>query len=85
MIPIPDRDGRREIIEIHTRGMPLAADVNLDELANITHGYVGADLAALSRESAMMPPEDVPRDIDFTKHEIPYRLIAIVRVKKRTL
>jgi transitional endoplasmic reticulum ATPase len=82
MIPIPDRDGRREIIEIHTRGMPLAPDVDLDELANITHGYVGADLAALSRESAMHALRKVLPDIDFTKHEIPYELIASLTVKK---
>lgn len=82
MIPIPDRDGRREIIEIHTRGMPLAADVDFDELANITHGYVGADLAALSRESAMHALRKILPDIDFTKHEVPYELIADLTVKK---
>ncbi len=52
-IGVPDRDGRKEILQIHTRGMPLAEDVNLDALANITHGFVGADLAALAREAAM--------------------------------
>jgi transitional endoplasmic reticulum ATPase len=50
---VPDRDGRNEILQIHTRGMPLEDDVDIDELADITHGFVGADLAALSRESAM--------------------------------
>jgi transitional endoplasmic reticulum ATPase len=49
----PDRDGRREILAVHTRAMPLAADVNLAELAAATHGHVGADLAALCREAAM--------------------------------
>jgi transitional endoplasmic reticulum ATPase len=82
MIPIPDRDGRREIIEIHTRGMPLATDVDLDELANITHGYVGADLAALSRESAMHALRKILPVIDFTKREVPYELIADLTVKK---
>ena len=43
-ISIPDRDGRQEILEIHSRGMPLAADVDLAHLAAITHGFVGADL-----------------------------------------
>src|SRR3989304_55061 len=52
-IAIPDRKGRREILEIHTRGMPLDEQVNLDDLAEITHGFVGADLQALSREAAM--------------------------------
>jgi transitional endoplasmic reticulum ATPase len=49
----PDREGRREILAVHTRAMPLAPGVDLSELAAATHGYVGADLAALCRESAM--------------------------------
>ncbi|MBM1172726.1 CDC48 family AAA ATPase [Microvirga arabica] len=53
VIGVPDEPGRREIMGIHTRGMPLAEDVNLDEIARITYGFVGADLAALSREAAM--------------------------------
>ncbi|MCK5397396.1 MAG: AAA family ATPase, partial [Thermoplasmata archaeon] len=57
-IGVPDRDGRKEILEIHTRGMPIAGDDFsrsglLDEFASITHGFVGADLAALGREAAM--------------------------------
>lgn len=52
-IPVPDRPGRLEILEVHTRGMPLATDVDLDRLASLTHGYVGADLGALCREAAM--------------------------------
>ncbi|UVF22220.1 CDC48 family AAA ATPase (plasmid) [Microvirga terrae] len=53
VIGVPDEPGRREILGIHTRGMPLAPDVNLDEVARTTYGFVGADLAALSREAAM--------------------------------
>ncbi|MEM7629566.1 MAG: CDC48 family AAA ATPase [Planctomycetota bacterium] len=52
-IPIPDAGGRRQILDIHTRGMPLRDDVELGELASIAHGYVGADLEALCREAAM--------------------------------
>jgi len=52
-IGIPDRNGRKEILQIHTRGMPLANDVKLDKLSDVTYGYSGADLAALSREAAM--------------------------------
>jgi transitional endoplasmic reticulum ATPase len=52
-IPVPDRVSRRDILSIHSRGMPLADDVDLDELADQTHGYVGADLEALCREAAM--------------------------------
>jgi transitional endoplasmic reticulum ATPase len=50
---VPDRLGRREILDIHTRGMPLGPDVVLDRLAEVTHGYVGADLGALAREAGM--------------------------------
>ena len=49
----PDASGRLEILEVHTRGMPLAADVDLQRLASVTHGFVGADLTALCREAAM--------------------------------
>ncbi|HST93151.1 MAG TPA: AAA family ATPase, partial [Microvirga sp.] len=53
VIGVPDEPGRREVLAIHMRGMPLAEDVNLDEVARTTYGFVGADLAALSREAAM--------------------------------
>ncbi|MFW9831057.1 MAG: CDC48 family AAA ATPase [Candidatus Thorarchaeota archaeon] len=52
-IPVPTRNGRKEVLLIHTRGMPLAKDVNLDNLADSTHGMVGADLSAIAREAAM--------------------------------
>lgn len=50
---VPNRDGRRSILGIHTRGMPLGADVDLDRLADMTHGFTGADLQSLCREAAM--------------------------------
>src|SRR5438093_1595294 len=52
-IGVPDRDGRLEILQIHTRGMPLAEDVDLKKLADVTHGFVGADLEALAKEAAI--------------------------------
>jgi transitional endoplasmic reticulum ATPase len=52
-VGVPDRAGRRDILSIHTRAMPLASDVDLDAIAESSHGFVGADLAALARESAM--------------------------------
>lgn len=52
-IGVPSSDGRMVILEIHTRGMPMEEDVNLEEFARTTHGFVGADLAALAREAAM--------------------------------
>jgi transitional endoplasmic reticulum ATPase len=53
VIGVPDNDGRRQILNIHTRGMPLSEDVDLDDLAHSTYGFVGADLAALTREAAI--------------------------------
>ncbi len=52
-INVPDKDGRLAILKIHTRGMPLWKDVDLNKLASLTHGFVGADLESLSKESAM--------------------------------
>jgi len=53
IINVPSKKGRLAVLKIHTRGMPLTKDVNLDELASVTHGFVGADLEALSKEAAM--------------------------------
>jgi transitional endoplasmic reticulum ATPase len=53
VIGVPDVHGRRDVLGIHTRGMPLATDVNLDEIARVTYGFVPADLSALGREAAM--------------------------------
>ena len=66
-IDAPDRDGRKEILQIHTRGMPIEKDVKLDDLAEITYGYVGADLAALARESAMNALRRYLPEIDLEK------------------
>ncbi len=52
-INVPDKEGRLTILKIHTRGMPLTKDVNLEKLASLTHGFVGADLESLAKESAM--------------------------------
>ncbi|MFQ6084721.1 MAG: CDC48 family AAA ATPase [Candidatus Bathyarchaeia archaeon] len=66
-IGIPDKQARFEILQIHTRGMPLAADVDLKKQAAITHGYTGADLAALSREAAMKALRRYLPEIDLEK------------------
>lgn len=79
-ISIPDKDGRREILDIHTRGMPLAEDVDLDRLAAITHGYVGADLEALCREAAMITLRRLLPDIDFAQASIPYERLLELEV-----
>ncbi len=69
-ISIPDQRGRLGILHIHTRGMPLAKDVNLEKLSQITHGFVGADLEALCREAAMNALRKVMPSIDFQLDEI---------------
>ncbi|MGZ3382287.1 MAG: AAA family ATPase, partial [Isosphaeraceae bacterium] len=80
-ISIPDRDGRAEILEIHSRGMPLAADVALPHLANITHGFVGADLMALCREAAMICLRRLLPEIDFASKNIPYERLRTLEVR----
>lgn len=67
---VPDREGRMEILEIHTRAMPLSDDVNISKLAETTHGFVGADLAALCREAAMNALRRVLPDIDLQEQRI---------------
>jgi len=78
-IDAPDRKGRKEILQIHTRGMPLSKDVNLDELAEITYGFVGADLAALARESAMNALRRYLPEIDLEK-PIPVEVLEKMEV-----
>ena len=70
-IHVPDRDSREEILLIHTRGMPLAQDVDLKVFADVTHGYVGADLQALSRESAMKTLRRVLPSANLEEESIP--------------
>jgi transitional endoplasmic reticulum ATPase len=68
-IGVPDREGRKEILLIHTRNMPLADDVDLDRLADITHGFVGADLAALVREAAMRALRRLMKEVNLLESE----------------
>ena len=81
-IGIPDRDGRLEILEIHTRGMPLADDVDLKWLADKTHGYAGADLSALTKEAAMAALRRVLPDVDLEAEEIPREVLNSILVTK---
>ncbi len=80
IISVPDKDGRLEILEIHTRGMPLAKDVDLTRLAAITHGFVGADLEALGREAAMSALRRLMPEIDFAQTRIPYEKLVAMEV-----
>jgi transitional endoplasmic reticulum ATPase len=79
-IGIPDKNGRLEILHIHTRGMPLASDVDLERLAEITHGFIGADLEALSREAAMITLRKIMPKIEFEADCIPYELLLELEV-----
>ncbi len=81
-IGVPDRDGRLEILQIHTRGMPLTKDVDLKELAGITHGYVGADLAALCKEAAMRSLRRILPDIDLQVDFIPAEVLNKLEVTR---
>lgn len=80
-IGVPDKEGRREALEIHSRGMPLSEAVDLDRLAAVTHGFVGADLEALCREAAMSALRRLMPDIDFNATEIPYDKLAELKVE----
>ncbi|MBI1953443.1 MAG: CDC48 family AAA ATPase [Candidatus Omnitrophica bacterium] len=79
-IPIPDKKARLEVLQIHTRGMPLAKDVDLEKLSAITHGFVGADLAALAREAAMACLRGLLPSINFDLSEIPYETLMKLEV-----
>jgi len=79
-ISIPDQRGRLDILHIHTRGMPLARDVDLEKLSQITHGFVGADLEALCREAAMNALRKIMPSIDFQLDEIPYETLLKLEV-----
>ena len=79
-IGIPDRNGRLEILQIHTRGMPLSKDVDLAKLADVTHGFVGADIAALAKEAAMRSLRRVLPDIDVQMAEIPSEILNRIQV-----
>ncbi|WP_456474677.1 CDC48 family AAA ATPase [Candidatus Pyrohabitans sp.] len=82
VIGVPDRKGRKEILQIHTRGMPLSEDVKLDELADITHGFVGADLEALCKEAAMNALRKVLPKIDLEEESIPPEILESLEVTR---
>ncbi len=83
-IPVPDKNGRKEILQIHTRYMPMEKDVDVDKLSEITYGYVGADLAALVKEAAMHTLRRLLPDISGLKadEQIPKGVLEKLRVTK---
>ncbi len=82
-IGVPDTEGRKEILQVHTRGMPLTKDVSLEKISKITHGFVGADLEALAREAAMYALKRILPKIDLEKEEIPGEILDKLEVNKK--
>ncbi|HEX6741743.1 MAG TPA: CDC48 family AAA ATPase [Sphingomicrobium sp.] len=83
VVGVPDQPGRREILGIHTRGMPLAPDVNLDDLARRTYGFVGADLAALTREAALEAVRRIMPRLNLGEESIPTEILDALSVELR--
>ena len=83
VVGVPDEQGRREILQIHTRGMPLAPDVDVADLARRTYGFVGADLAALSREAAMEAVRRIMPRINTEEDTIPTEVLDALSVERR--
>jgi transitional endoplasmic reticulum ATPase len=79
-IGVPNRQSRLEVLQIHTRGMPLAKDVNQEKLADVTHGFVGADLAALAREAGMRSLRRVLPELDLEVESIPAEILNKIEV-----
>ena len=80
-ISVPNADGRLEILQIHTRGMPLSDDVDLKTLAAELHGYTGADITLLCRESAMKSLRNYLPEIDLETEKIPSEVLQSMRVR----
>ena len=79
---VPDTEGRLEIFQIHTRGMPLTEEVNLKDLAQITYGFVGADIAALCREAAMSALRRILPKINLKEPQIPKEILDSLQVTR---
>jgi transitional endoplasmic reticulum ATPase len=82
-IGIPDEEGRYDILQIHTRGMPLTEDVNLESIAKVTHGFVGADLEALSKEAAMRSLRRVLPEINMEQSKIPVEVLNKIKITNK--
>ncbi|UCH87933.1 MAG: CDC48 family AAA ATPase [Thermoplasmata archaeon] len=82
-IGMPNKHARLEILQIHTRGMPLKRDVKLLKLADLTHGYTGADLEALSKEAGMRSLRRILPDLNMDEEEIPVEILDKIEVNKK--
>ncbi len=79
-VGVPDRDGRKEILQVHTRNMPLTDGIDLDEYAENTHGFVGADLESLAKESAMHALRRIRPQLDLESDEIDADVLNSIQV-----
>ncbi|MFB1062820.1 CDC48 family AAA ATPase [Natrinema sp. H-ect4] len=82
-IGVPDKAGRKEILQVHTRGMPLDEGIDLDQYAENTHGFVGADLESLARESAMNALRRIRPELDLESEEIDADVLDSLEVSER--
>jgi transitional endoplasmic reticulum ATPase len=82
-IGIPDEQGRLDILLIHTRGMPLTEDVDLESIAKVTHGFVGADLEALSKEAAMRSLRKILPEINLEEPKIPAEILNKIKITRQ--
>ncbi len=79
-IGVPDRQGRKDIMHIHTRNMPLDKDVNINEIANVSHGYTGADLSSLTKEAALKSLRRILPEINLEEEFIPAEILDKITV-----
>jgi transitional endoplasmic reticulum ATPase len=82
-IGVPDRDGRLEILQVHTRGMPLSDSVDIERYADNTHGFVGADIEQLAKEAAMTALRRVRPQLDLEADEIPAEALESIQVTEQ--
>ncbi len=83
-IGVPDKEGRLDVLKIHTRNMPLSEDIDLKEIANVTHGFVGADLSSLAKEAAMIVLRKVLPELQLEKDEaIPKETLEKLRITQK--
>ncbi|WP_049999002.1 CDC48 family AAA ATPase [Halococcus sediminicola] len=84
-IGVPDKEGRKEILQVHTRGMPLADGIDLDTYAENTHGFVGSDLESLAKESAMNALRRIRPELDLDEEEIDAEVLESMQVTRDDL
>ncbi|HET7324478.1 MAG TPA: CDC48 family AAA ATPase [Halococcus sp.] len=81
-IGVPDKEGRKEILQVHTRGMPLAEGIDIDTYAENTHGFVGSDIESLAKESAMNALRRIRPELDLDEEEIDAEVLESMQVTR---